>query len=159
MTKTITVEKMTSELFRMWQETFEKTDGIYLDRDTSLFDTLATISAEEASQPVSARCASIAAHVEHVRYYIEVLEGYMIGKPLEKVDWHDIWNRVEKVTPHEWELSKNRLRETYQRLMATMKNLETWDGEEEYGAALAIVIHTAHHLGEIRQAMCTIKSV
>jgi hypothetical protein len=35
------------------EETFENVHGIYLDGATSLFETLATISAEEASVPVS----------------------------------------------------------------------------------------------------------
>ena len=53
-------------------ETFENVQGMYLDRGTSLFETLATITAEEASRPVSANCASLAAHVEHMRFYMEI---------------------------------------------------------------------------------------
>jgi hypothetical protein len=29
--------------------------------------------------------------------------------------------------------------------------------EETMGGALSIVVHTAYHLGEIRQALCTLK--
>jgi hypothetical protein len=32
----------------------------------------------------------------------------------------------------------------------------TWN-EDSIGGALSIVIHTAYHLGEIRQALCTVK--
>jgi hypothetical protein len=32
-----------------------------------------------------------------------------------------------------------------------------WDSENAIGGALAIVVHTAYHLGEIRQALCTLK--
>jgi hypothetical protein len=38
-----------------------------------------------------------------------------------------------------------------------MKGFDAWDGKNEIAAALAIVVHTAYHLGEIRQAMCTVK--
>jgi hypothetical protein len=44
-----------NNLFAMMEETFEsKHHGIYLDRGTSLFETLETVSAEEASVPVGA---------------------------------------------------------------------------------------------------------
>ncbi len=32
-----------------------------------------------------------------------------------------------------------------------------WGGETAIGGALAIVVHTAYHLGEIRQALCIVK--
>ena len=68
-----------SELFELFEETFEQVHGIYLDGGTSLFETLATISAEEASLPVSATCATLAAQVEHVRFYLDVLETYLLN--------------------------------------------------------------------------------
>jgi hypothetical protein len=49
----------TTELYDLLSETFEKTQGIYLDRGTSLLETMETISAEQASRPVSAKGASI----------------------------------------------------------------------------------------------------
>ncbi len=39
----------------MFDETFEQVQGMYLDKGTSLFETLATVTAEEASRPVSAK--------------------------------------------------------------------------------------------------------
>ena len=153
----IAVEKFTNELFEVLDETFEQVRGIYLDKGTSLFETLASISAEEASRPVSATCATIAAQVEHVRFYLDVLEQYLMKQNVGKVDWQEIWRTVQGVTPEEWEASKNRLKDSYQRVMARLKSFETWDGENEIGGALAILVHTAYHLGEIRQAMCVVK--
>src|SRR3712207_2820795 len=74
MARQIELDRFTQELYAPLDETFERAQGIYLDRGTSPFETLATISAEEASRRVSATCASIAAQVEHVRFYLEVLE-------------------------------------------------------------------------------------
>lgn len=43
-------------------------------------------------------------------------------------------------------------------MSALLKAIERWEGEEEVGGALAIVVHTkAYHLGEIRQALCVLK--
>ncbi len=42
-------------------------------------------------------------------------------------------------------------------MLATMQGGPTRDGEDAIGGVLAILVHTAYHLGEIRQALCTIK--
>lgn len=139
-------------------EAFENVHGMFLDRGTSLFETLATISAEEASRPVSPACASLAAHVEHMRFYLDLTVDYVQGRRPEKVDWGEIWRTVRAVTPEEWEASKNRLHDSYQKIIELAKSMETWEGEGEIGGALAVLAHTAYHLGEIRQALCTIKT-
>ena len=156
MGRQIVVERFTEELDALLGETFEQVRGIYLDRGTSLFETLATIDAEEASRPVSATCASIAAQVEHVRFYLEVLERYLRGETVGKVDWQASW-QLTRVTPDEWEARKGRLRDAYESVTAVIKGFETWEGETDIGGALAIVVHTAYHLGEIRQALCTVR--
>jgi len=156
MTRQISLELFTGELFPLLEETFERVRGIYLDKGTSLFETLETITAEEASRPVSTRCASIAGQVEHVRFYLQVLQEYMQQKEVGKVDWEASWY-LKTVTPEEWEALKQRLRSTYQDLTALIKGFETWQNEDQLGGALAIVVHTAYHLGEIRQALCVIK--
>ena len=151
----ITAAHFTSELFDILHETFESVQGIFLDKGTSLFETLDTISAEVASRPVSENCASIAAQVEHIRYYLDVLGVYMQGHKPENVNWKEIWQTVEAVTPDEWEAGKNRLKASYQATQALFKNA-TWQNTDEIGDAIAIVVHTAYHLGEIRQALCTV---
>ncbi|MCI0708632.1 MAG: DinB family protein [Chloroflexi bacterium] len=145
------------EYFELLEETFEQVHGTYLDRGTSLFETLDTISAEMASRPVSDNCASIAAQVEHIRYYLDVLAVYMQGQKPENVDWKHIWRTVRAVTPQEWETSISQLRASYHHILSLMKRFDTWEGENEMGGALAVLVHTAYHLGEIRQALCTIK--
>jgi hypothetical protein len=156
MTKPIDQALFATELFDILDETFETHHGIYLDKGTSLFQTLATIRAEEASQPVGNKCASLAAQVAHVTFYLEVLERYLLTGQGEKVDWGEIWRTVEAVTPDEWAALNAQLKVTYQRVLALLRNLDTWNGDA-IGGALAIVVHTAYHLGEIRQALCTIK--
>ena len=152
----IAIERFTNELFPLLEETFERVNGIYLDKGTSLFETLDTISAEEASHPVSAHCASIAGQVEHVRFYLQVLQDYMQQKEIGKIDWQASWY-LKTVTPDEWEALKQRLRATYQGVLALIKSFESWEGENDIAGALAIVVHTAYHLGEIRQALCVVR--
>jgi len=156
MTQQIQREHFLNSLFAILDETFENHHGIFLDKGTSLFQTLETVSAEEASIPVGGKCASLAAQVEHVNFYLEVLERYIFQKDTSRVDWGEIWRRVEKVTPEEWEASKANLEKTYQRIHKSLRENETWD-EDVIGGAMGIVVHTAYHLGEIRQALCTLK--
>jgi hypothetical protein len=94
--------------------------------------------------------------VEHVRFYLQVLQDNMQQKEVGKIDWAASWY-LKTVTPEEWAALKQLLRSTYQDLTALIKGFDTWQGENELGGALAIVVHTAYHLGEIRQALCTIK--
>ncbi len=157
MAQSLAVDSLKETLFDFYTETFESVKGIYLDRGTSLFETLASISAEEASRPVSATCATLAAQVEHVRFYLDTLEIYMGGGDPGKVDWGEIWRTVAEVTPEQWEVSKSRLRASYERIVALLKTDEVWAEADKLADALAVLVHTAYHLGEIRQALCTLK--
>ena len=156
MSNQVALERFTEALFALLDETFEHVHGIYLDRGTSLLETLDTITAEEASRPVSARCASIAGQVEHVRFYLQVLQDYIQNKPVGKIDWPASWH-LKTVTPEEWAALKERLKAAHQSVLTVLRSVESWEGENEIGGALAIVTHTAYHLGEIRQALCVIK--
>lgn len=138
------------------EESFEKVHGMYLDRGASIFETLATISAEEASQYVSMNCATIAAHVAHMTFYMDTLLRYIQGDK-EKVDWAEIWNRVSAVTDAEWQESQQALRSSYEKIQQLAKNTE-WNDSDTIGGAMAILMHNAYHLGEIRQMLCTIKN-
>ncbi|HEX5506166.1 MAG TPA: hypothetical protein VFW96_26340, partial [Thermomicrobiales bacterium] len=62
-----------------------------------------------------------------------------------------------RVTPDEWADLTARLRVAYESVTAVIKGFETWEGENDIGGALAVVVHTAYHLGEIRQALCTVR--
>jgi len=150
-------ERITQELFDLLDEAFVTHHGVFLDKNTSLFETLETITAEEASIPVGGKCATLAAQVAHVNFYLEVVEAYILNKDIGKVDWVDIWRRISTVTPEEWKAYNDQLKETYQRVLSLLQNVEDWNEERTFGGALAILVHTAYHLGEIRQAMCMVK--
>ena len=155
MDKMIKQDDFLNNLFSLLDETFDNTHGQYLDKDTSLFRTLETVSAQEASIPVGGKCASLAAQVTHVIFYMEVLERFVVYNDTSRVDWGEIWRTVEKVTPEEWDALKNKLQDAYQRIDKLFHETEIWN-EDTIGGAMAIVVHTAYHLGEIRQALCTL---
>ena len=152
-----TTQDFTHNLFLLLEETFEaRHHGIFLDKGTSLFETLDTISAEEASIPVGGKCASLAAQVAHVIFFIESFERFALQGDDSPRDWDLIWRTVEQVTPEAWENYKRDLRAAYQRMQKLFHENPTWN-EDTIGGALSIVVHTAYHLGEIRQALCALR--
>jgi hypothetical protein len=157
MTTHIQSEHFTRALHSLLDETFDNVHGIFLDKGTSLFETLATISADEASVPVGGKCATLAAQVKHVAFYLDVLERSVRTRTFEPQDWDRIWRETSGVTDDEWEALKVALRESYDRVLSLISDTTEWPSEREIGGAIATIVHTAYHLGEIRQALCTLK--
>jgi hypothetical protein len=156
MAETIPLGIFKTDLFDILEETFETHHRVFLDKDTSLLTTLDQISAEQASIPVEGRCATIAAQVEHVILYLEVLGGHISGQDIGKVDWGEIWDRVGGVTDAEWDDLRARLKAIYAQLTTILRSIEDWEQNDAIGASIAILVHTAYHLGEIRQALCVV---
>lgn len=157
MSTAIQAEHFTNALYTLLDETFDNVHGIFLDKGTSLFETLATISAAEASIPVGGNCATLAAQVKHIAFYLDVLEKAVRTQQFEKNDWDKIWRETKAVTPEEWDALKRDLRASYNRIKALIQDTTEWPSDREIGGAMATIVHTAYHLGEIRQALCTLR--
>ena len=153
----ISSEQFTKALYMLLDETFDNVQGFYLDKGTSFFETLATISADEASIPVGGKCATLAAQVKHVAFYLDVLEENVRTQKFEPVDWDKIWREVTAVSPQEWQTIQSELRQSYNRIKQLINDTPEWDNERVIGGAIAMIVHTAYHLGEIRQALCVLK--
>jgi hypothetical protein len=140
--------KYTNNLFQLLKETFEgppaEGGSAYLDKGAGLFQTLEKVDAEMASRSTP----SIASHCEHLRYYVQVLHNFLLEKE-QKVDWPGSW-RVQGVTPEEWRALVDQTRADYEDLVSTLESVSEWD-EDAIGESMAIVVHSAYHLGAIRQ--------
>lgn len=156
--ETIAVEALMKEFTLVLEETFEQVHGYYLDQNTSLFETLAGISAEEASVPVGGRCATLAAQVKHVAFYLDVIEKAMRDPHAAKADWGEIWRTVKQVRPDEWQAIQDELRTRYASVRILMASGMDWQKADDVGGLMAIIAHSAYHLGEMRQALCTLRS-
>jgi len=153
----IQTEHFIQALYNLLDETFDNVQGYYLDRGTSMFETLATISAEEASIPIGGRCATLAAQVKHIAFSLELVDRNVRSGTYEQVDWGEIWRTTSAVTPEEWEALQARLRAAYDGIRALIAGTPEWPDEQYIGGAIATIVHAAYHLGEIRQALCTLK--
>ena len=155
----IALEHVSSTLFKFIEETFSNVQGLYLDKGTTLYETLDGVTAEEASRSASPETATIAAQVEHVRFYLDVINEMVTTQNFrKKYNWREIWDTVREVTPEQWEDLKRRLRESHDRVMETVGSVENWGGPFDVGAVVSIIAHTAYHLGGIRQALAVIRT-
>ena len=150
MSSTTTNEFISEQMLSFVEESFEKVMGIYLDKGTSLFETLESISAEQASRTTHSGGSSIAGHVGHVRFYIRILMDYINGIKHKGLDWNQSW-QIRQVTGPEWDILQTQLRDDYDSLRSQLKGIDDWNSEDRFGGAMAIVVHTAYHLGAIRQ--------
>jgi hypothetical protein len=157
MTEQQVVDRFPKEILEFLGETFERVRGIYLDKGTSLFETLDAVTAEEASGRASDSSASVAAHVKHMSYYLRVLQQSIRGEPLGKLDWRKIWEEEQSVDEESWRAIVAELREEHANVVRLLSDSATWEKEDALGGSMAIVVHTAYHLGAIRQALTVIR--
>ena len=118
--------------------------------DPGLLHSLDRLDASAASR-VHGAGASIAAHVDHLRYGLSLLNRWAAGEkdPWTQADWTASW-RTTSVTDSEWDRLRGSLREEARRwsdAVGTARDME----EIELNGMLASIAHLAYHLGAIRQ--------
>ena len=81
--------------------------------DPGLLRSLDGLSAEAASRPSAPGAASIAAHVDHLCYGLDLMNRWNDGEadPWSSADWTASWRRTT-VTESEWAALRERLRQT-----------------------------------------------
>jgi hypothetical protein len=153
---TIDQNALKTTMLDVLDETCDLYHNVYLDPGTSLLETLRGIDHEQASIPVGGRCATLAAQVAHVTFYLEVLARQLRGEETGENDWEEIWQTVGAVTAEEWDALRADLERTYRRIEGELRAVDAWEVEPHVYTILPITVHTAYHLGEIRQALCVI---
>ena len=144
------------ELGALIEETFVKVSGIFLDRGTSLCETIDSLSAEQASSIPTGGTTTIAGHVAHILFYLDVMNDYINGRNPQKIDWKQSW-LVNTVTDAEWAELRLKVRNQYGSWVAQCDRFPDWNDERRFGGAVALIVHTAYHIGAIRQMMLTVK--
>ena len=79
MSQTIAQEHFTSQLFLIMDEVFVTHHGVFLDRNNSLFETLAPITAAQASIPVGGKCAACKEKIAWRYPAVEILTALVFG--------------------------------------------------------------------------------
>ncbi len=126
-------------------------DGGYMlnPGDEGLLRSLEKLSAEDASR-LTATGSSIAAHVDHLRYGLSLMNRWSGGEnPFGSADWSESWRRTA-VSETEWRQRRSDLRAEATRWLATVRLPRDVD-EIELNGLIGSIAHLAYHLGAIRQ--------
>src|SRR4051812_23122489 len=117
--------------------------------DAGLLRSLDKLTAADASAAVHGG-ATIAAHVDHVRYGLSLMNRWSGGdNPFDGADWSASW-RKSSVSDREWqELRTGLASESHRWLEALRKPVEV--NAMELNGIVASIAHLAYHLGAIRQ--------
>jgi hypothetical protein len=117
--------------------------------DAGLLRSLDRLSAGAASTADAGR-ASIAAHADHLRYGLSLMNRWATGEnPFDDADWSASW-RNTTVSDAEWaRLRADLARECHRWLdvLATPRDVDT----VALNGMVGTIAHLAYHLGAIRQ--------
>ena len=140
--------------FQLLKETFEgpapQGASAFLNKGTGLFQTLDEIGADAASRPTRPGGSTVAAHTEHLRFYVVVHDELLRGST-EGIDWAQSW-RIQSVTHEQWDDLKQECWRAYSTFTEHLRAVDHW-GEDEISVATSVIAHTAYHLGAIRQLL------
>lgn len=147
-------EEVRIAFVQLIQETFEgRPEGQdytwFVEGKEGLFNTLADISTEQASQHPKQDIACIAAHVNHIRFALEGANAWATGTSPEGT-WETSWH-VDAVTEAEWAALREEVKRQYAAFLELIKTNENWSDDDVVIGALAQLPHMAFHLGAIHQ--------
>jgi hypothetical protein len=118
--------------------------------DEGLLASLDKISAAAAST-TQAGGATIAAHVDHLRYGLALLNRWVAGDPAPwmQADWTASW-RKSHVTSGEWQELRHELRREADRWLNALREPRDL-ADRELAWTIGSIAHLAYHVGAIRQ--------
>jgi len=128
-----------------------KSNGFVLNTgDIGLLQSLDGLSAEDASRSANGG-ATIAAHVQHVRYGLSLMNDWATngGNPFANAKWDEAW-KVNIVNSVQWAEIRSGLRHEATRWAGVLKTPREASAVE-YTGLLSSVVHLAYHFGAIRQ--------
>jgi hypothetical protein len=117
--------------------------------DAGLLRSLDRLPAETASAS-SQGGATIAAHVEHLRYGLSLMNRWAAGEnPFRDADWGAAWH-TSSVSEEEWARLRAELRDEAHRWIAAL-GAPREISRVELNGVVGSIAHLAYHLGAIRQ--------
>ena len=119
--------------------------------DPGLLRSLDRLTAAAASTAPASGGATIAAHVDHVRYGLSLMNRWGRGEPdpWSTADWAASWKR-SVVNDREWAALREALAAEARAWLETLSGPRDY-AEMELNGVIASVAHLAYHLGAIRQ--------
>jgi hypothetical protein len=127
-----------------------ETEAYMLNRgDSGLLHSLDKLSATAASA-LTATGSSIAAHVDHLRYALSLMNRWAAGEnPFENADWTTSWRKT-RVSAVQWKQLRDDLANEAHRWLAVLQQPREVE-QTDLNGVVASVAHFAYHVGAIRQ--------
>jgi hypothetical protein len=123
--------------------------------DEGLLTSLDRLSAAAASA-VTPTGSSVAAHVDHLRYGLSLMNRWHAGEnPFEDADWSVSWSK-RTVADDEWRMLRADLRVEADRWLTALRTPRDVQ-EIELNGMMGSIAHLAYHLGAIRQIDRTLR--
>lgn len=123
--------------------------------DAGLIRSLDRLTAAAASA-TTATGSSIAAHVDHLRYGLSLMNRWSAGaNPFQDADWSASWKKPT-VSADEWRTLRAELQREAARWLDALRTPRELQPVELNGV-VASVAHLAYHLGAIRQIDRTLR--
>lgn len=148
-----TLHRSLETLFRELIDGPDENAAWMLNRgDAGLLRSLDKLTASAASAAPVAGGASIAAHVDHVRYGLSLMKNRWSGgehDPWSTADWTVSWSR-SVVNDQEWIALRQALEADARSWLETLGVRRDYS-ERELNDVIASVGHLAYHFGAIRQ--------
>ena len=118
--------------------------------DIGLVRSLDKLSADDASRSANDG-ATIAAHVQHVRYGLSLMNRWARegGDPFSDAKWDEAW-KTSRVDARQWGEIRGGLRDEAHRWLEILAAPRTTTRVELSGM-IGSIAHLAYHLGAIRQ--------
>jgi hypothetical protein len=154
-TRTVDAALIRKSLQQLLVELFEgpADNGTWvLNHDApGLLAMLETLPAEIASTPMRPDRMTIAAHVNHLRYSLSLLNRWAAGEPdpFATADWNGSW-QMQQVNATAWTQLVGQLRSEIGDWIEATQQPRHWDQIALTGA-FASAAHAAYHMGAIRQ--------
>lgn len=117
--------------------------------DPGLLRSLDKLSSTAASK-LTANGSSIAAHVDHLRYGLSLMNRWAAGEnPFDDADWSGSWRKT-RVSAVEWKQLRDQFAdEAHRWLEALRKPREI--GQTDMNSVVGSIAHLAYHVAAIRQ--------
>ena len=149
----IAADAFLGPLFFLWEEVLgdppkEGKPVAVLDADTGWTQTLAAVTAAEASREVVPGGTTIAGQTAHAAYYLELFAAIIENRHVA-ADWPGSF-APSTVDERAWAEQKARLFGAADRVAGHMRANPQWP-ELHVRSALGALVHLAYHLGAVRQ--------
>ena len=146
-----TSSTLTSAIRQLLAEGFEgaAAGSTWFVDEHGLLGAIAELDAARASRPITPAGTTVAAHAEHVRWFVALLNAYARGETPE-IRWAESWS-ARKVDETSWAELQKHLEREFRELSTHLERGVDPGNPERLMPVLATVVHVGYHLGAIRQ--------